>query len=87
MLNRLSRLRVSQPSRALNFRSLPLRTITKQFKTHDTALEHEDPTDFFKAKIDKKSNLGVSLAESITANTASNKYERDQRYEIFINKM
>jgi hypothetical protein len=31
--------------------------------------------------------VGLELAESVTKKTASNKYERDQRYEIFINKM
>ena len=48
------------------------------------SIDHENP---LIEKILKKSAGGRDLAEKVTKNTNLDQFEREQRYEIFINKM
>jgi len=77
MLNRLSRLRVSAPSRALNYRTFAIRSNFQNIRDYGSVQDFEDPAQFFKSKIDKKTETGVGLAQSVTKKMAENKYERD----------
>jgi hypothetical protein len=49
----------------------------QNIRDYGSVQDFEDPAQFFKSKIDKKTETGVGLAQSVTKKMAENKYERD----------